>query len=151
MKLTQRLRSLFAVTVAAGLCACGGGGNDNIATSSTTNQSVRYSLSAPAVSKQGTFVPITFSGTNVGSAAASFHIPPMISIYKDNSQIWDPTADGSVVYGRNAGVTLDPGGAYTFNVVWNQKDYGGNLVAPGTYTVKSSLPEDTEQITITIQ
>jgi hypothetical protein len=102
-------------------------------------------LAAKAVSKQIDVVPITYSITNNGDTllynAASY---PLISIYKDNTEIEGYTL------GRNF-VGVLPGSTFSLQYTWDQKDATGNVVEPGTYIVKGTYLTDVEQVTITVQ
>jgi hypothetical protein len=141
----------IAVFVSFLFTACGGGGGsststgDALVTSSTQSQSVQYTLSAKDVSKQGDGVPITFTITNNGDTP--LNVIPLISVYKNSTEVWTLPAF------RNSGGGILPGSTNNTQITWNQMDNSGNPVAPSTYIVKgTTLPLlDSEQVTIIIQ
>jgi hypothetical protein len=171
----------IAASVSCLFTACGSGGGSSTSGSSTSNglvtsttqsQSVQYTLSAKAVSNQGDAVPITFAISNINGNAIYFATPPTFAIYRNTTEVWNSLDSGSAGVSsttaafRNSGgcMFINPGELVSNNAVtgetvngsaciasWGQMDAGGNLVAPGYYTVKVEYSGVIEQVTITIQ
>lgn len=138
---TVFIRCSAALTIAALLAGCGGGGGTAPAPTALTStgqfRSLQFTLTTQSSFARGQQVPFTFSMKNTETQPVVIDIGPApdFTITRNGQVVYQDSLKFGTFGGYHV-YSLGPGETISDNLTWSGKDLQDQAVPPGQYTLK---------------